>query len=101
MYDSIGSLLSLENGAVLCEDANTDISLDFALTGAQGQNVKIKVPMRDFVTSLYNGTDDASGLLVVGDESICALEMSPSHGQPFFGSDPFMRSAYAFFDLDR
>ena len=50
MYDSTGSLLSLENGAVLCEDANTDISLDFAPTGAQGQNVKIKVPMRDFVT---------------------------------------------------
>ena len=36
----------------------------------------------------------------MGGERICALEMSPSHGQPFFGGDPFMRSAYAFFDLD-
>ena len=85
---------------ILCKDAaKVDASLVFGLYGTNGQSVDIEVPFVNLAAPIYTGDYNSTTPLQSQGEDVCAVAIYPdSEAYPSFG-DPFLRSAYAFYDL--
>ena len=85
---------------ILCKDAaKVDASLIFGLYGTNGQSVDIEVPFVNFAAPAYTGDYNSTTPLQSQGEDVCTVAIYPdSETYPSFG-DPFLRSAYAFYDL--
>jgi hypothetical protein len=86
---------------ILCKDANKiDASLTVELTGTNGKSVSIEVPFVNFVVPAYKGNYNSTTPYQFGGQDACVVAIySDEKDYSSFG-DPFLRSIYAFHDLD-
>jgi hypothetical protein len=86
---------------ILCKDADKiDASLTVELTGTNGKSVSIEVPFANFVVPAYTGNYNSSTPYKFDGEDACVVAIySDAKDYSSFG-DPFLRSVYAFHDLD-
>lgn len=92
-----------QNGfyGILCKDADKiDASIIVELTGTNGKSVTIEVPFANFVVPAYKGNYNSTTPYQYGGEDACVVAIySDAKEYSNFG-DPFLRSVYAFNDLD-
>lgn len=75
------------------------MSITIELTGSNGKSVSIEVPFINFVTPYYGTQYNSTTPFQQGGEDACLVAIYDSEGSNSLG-DPFLRSAYAFHDLD-
>lgn len=87
---------------ILCKDANYSASLDITLADDNGKTVKINVPTSNYVLPYYNGNYNSSTPVTndSGDE-VCLFAVAPGAATDNLLGDPFIRSAYIYYNLDQ
>lgn len=80
-----------------CKHAAMDSYITLQLTGVNSASKSIDISYANLIVPLYEGTYDDPSPAVHEGETLCAFTVSK--GEVL--GDPFLRSAYAVFDLDR
>lgn len=91
------------NTVIACSDAaKVDASLTIGVTGTNGQSVSIEIPFMNFIVPLYSGSYNSTTPLQQGGKAMCSVNVYNAGNGSYVSAlgDPFLRSAYAFFDLD-
>lgn len=81
--------------------ASLDYSITARVTGANGKSALVTIPIAELIVPSFSGnynsttpTTSASG------EQLCSFNLNAGAASGNLFGDPFLRSAYAFYDLD-
>lgn len=105
LYRAVTSTLPLSfahQSHIFCSDAGLDAHLAIVLEGAEGRTAKLKIPMSNLVVPVYRGSFNSTEPYRTADgRDICALSVNAGSATEFLLGDPFLRSAYVFYNLDQ
>jgi hypothetical protein len=86
---------------VLCEDADTDRTLTFTLEDEAGDSAQIDVPFHELLVPIRKRSSSSMEPILEDGKQLCYLALSGSQGDGSSLGDPFLRSAYTFYNLEQ
>lgn len=85
-----------------CDTATADIFFTFTLEDDSGISTDIHMPVHELVTPLRNGSYDRFEPIYEGGRPVCVVTLSSGFpGGKLILGDPFLRSAYTFFNIEQ